>query len=118
MDSTINGKEENDKILAERARELLNEDPTKTEDLITELKTLVKSENGLTVPDERTFYLKFLRAGLHQPMQSFEIIKNFFKLKGKHKYFEVKGYKYKLCFSTLFSCINIQQLFITLDLFL
>ena len=93
MDTKTNKTEESgekENVWAERARDLLNEDPDKTENLINELKLLVKNENGLFVPDDRTFYLKFLRAGLHQPLQSFEIIKNFFNLKGKHKYFEVK----------------------------
>ena len=42
METTNNRKDENDIILVERAKELLNEDPKKTDDLISELKQLVK----------------------------------------------------------------------------
>ena len=68
----------------------VNEDPEKTEALIAELKDLVSKEEGLKVPEDRAFYLRFLRAGLSSPKDGLEIIKNYFLLRKNHfKYFKV-----------------------------
>ena len=68
----------------------VNEDPDKTEARIGELKDSVLREEGLRVPDERSFYLRFLRAGLSSPEDGLEIIKNYFLLRKNHfKYFKV-----------------------------
>ena len=82
-----------DNVWKDRAWKLLNEDPEQTDLRIEELKQLVAKEPGLRVPDERQFYLKFLRAGLSDPKSGFEILKNFFALKSKNKYFEVRRMK-------------------------
>ena len=75
------------KVLAET---LVNEDPSLTDQRVHELKELLKTEPNLKIPDEREFYVKFLRAGLNDPKNSFEIIKNFFTLRAKGNYFEVE----------------------------
>ena len=80
--------EEEKQVWRERAKTLLNDDPDLTESRIAELRSLVKNERGLSVPEDQSFYLKFLRAGLSDPKDAFNIIKNFFGLKSK-KYFEV-----------------------------
>ena len=74
----------------EIAKTLVNEDPSLTDQRIEELKELLKTEPNLRIPDEREFYVKFLRAGLNDPKSSFEIIKNFFTLRTKGNYFKVK----------------------------
>jgi len=84
----MNENQDSEDIWRERARTILNEDPEKTDLLIEEMKKLVKNEKNLVVPDKKDFYLKFLRAGLSDPNQGFEIMKNFFILKAKGKYFE------------------------------
>ena len=68
----------------------VNEDPEKTEERIQEMKDLVTKEEGLKVPDDRAFYLRFLRAGLNNPKDGLDIIKNYFLLRKNHfKYFKV-----------------------------
>ena len=79
--------EEEKNVWLERAKQLLNEDPEKTDERIDKLRELVNQEEGLNVPGERSFYLKFLRAGLNDPHQAFNIMKNYFS-KNYRKYFE------------------------------
>ena len=79
--------EEEKNVWLERAKQLLNEDPEMTDERIDKLRELVNQEEGLKVPDERSFYLKFLRAGLNDPHQAFNIMKNYFS-KNYRKYFE------------------------------
>ena len=70
----------------------VNEDSDKTEELIEELKELVRKEEGLKVPEDRSFYLRFLRAGLSNPKDGLAIIKNYFLLRKNHfKYFKVSS---------------------------
>ena len=70
----------------------VNEDPEKTEELIAELKELITKEEGLKVPEDRSFHLRFLRAGLSNPKDGLEIIKNYFLLRKNHfKYFKVSS---------------------------
>ena len=70
----------------------VNEDPEKTEELIAELQELITKEEGLKVPEERSFHLRFLRAGLSNPKDGLEIIKNYFLLRKNHfKYFKVSS---------------------------
>ena len=58
--------------------------------MIAELKDLVSKEEGLKVPEDRAFYLRFLRVGLSNPKDGLEIIKNYFLLRKNHfKYFKV-----------------------------
>ena len=73
-----------------KAKALINENPVLTDQRINALKELLKTEPNLKIPDEREFYVKFLRAGLNDPKSAFEIIKNFFILRTKGNYFEVK----------------------------
>lgn len=76
-------------ILKNRAKNLVNEDPEKTEELLAELRDQVTREEGLKVPEDRAFYLRFLRAGLSKPSDGLEIIKNYFLLRKNHfKYFK------------------------------
>ena len=89
MSSMDAKSQEYNDVWKERARTLVNEDPGLTDQRIQELKELVKSEPRLKAPDEREFYLKFLRAGLSDPKSGFDIIKNFFTLRTKGNYFEV-----------------------------
>ena len=91
-EKSVDKSDETDKddVWKDRAWKLLNEDPEQTDLRIEELKQLVAKEPGLRVPDERQFYLKFLRAGLSDPKSGFDILKNFFTLKSKNKYFEVR----------------------------
>ena len=68
----------------------VNEDPDKTDQRIGELKESVLKEDGLKVPDDRSFYLRFLRAGLSSPRDGLDIIKNYFLLRKNYfKYFKV-----------------------------
>ena len=70
----------------------VNEDPEKTEELIAELQELITKEEGLKVPEDRSFHLRFLRAGLSNPKDGLEIIKNYFLLRKNHfKYFKVSS---------------------------
>ena len=70
----------------------VNEDPEKTEELLAELKELATKEEGLKAPEDREFYLRFLRAGLSNPQDGLEIIKNYFLLRKNHfKYFKVSS---------------------------
>ena len=105
--SDAKSQENNDwKVLA---KTLVNEDPSLTDQRINELKELLKTEPNLKIPDEREFYVKFLRAGLNDPTSSFEIIKNFFTLRAKGNYFEVKKMFVEYWFK-LFSDSRVQQI--------
>ena len=94
----------------EIAKTLVNEDPSLTDQRIHELKELLKTEPNLRIPDEREFYVKFLRAGLNDPKSSFEIIKNFFTLRTKGNYFEVKGAVVLISQCIMFSNSRVQQI--------
>ena len=60
--------------------------------MLAELRDLVTREEGLKVPEDRAFYLRFLRAGLSKPSDGLEIIKNYFLLRKNHfKYFKVSS---------------------------
>lgn len=60
--------------------------------MLAELRDLVTKEEGLKVPEDRAFYLRFLRAGLSKPRDGVEIIKNYFLLRKNHfKYFKVSS---------------------------
>ena len=112
--------EEEKNVWLERAKQLLNEDPEKTDERIDKLKELVNQEEGLKVPDERSFYLKFLRAGLNDPHQAFNIMKNYFS-KNYRKYFESSldfdkivetTFKQEINCMLPHRCINLEDIFI------
>ena len=89
-DATTEG-EELEPIWRERAMEVLGEDSEKTEELMKELKDLVKNEEDLKVPESEKFYLKFLRSGLMSPSAGLEVMRNYFMLKkNQARYFQVK----------------------------
>ena len=92
MSSSDVGSQENDDVWKVQARDLINEDPSLTDQRIEEMKELLKNEPNLKIPDDREFYLKFLRAGLSDPKVGVDIIKNFFKLKTKGDYFKVANF--------------------------
>jgi len=68
-------------IWISRAKENLGEIPETQDELVRELKKLVDDEDGLKVPDDKKFYLMFLRSGMMIPRQGFEVMKNYFLFK-------------------------------------
>ena len=90
-DATAEG-EELEPIWKKRALEVLGEDSEQTEELMAELKDLVKNEEGLKVPESDKFYLMFLRSGLMSPSAGLEVMKNYFMLKkNQARYFQVRA---------------------------
>ena len=89
-DATIES-EELEPIWMERALEVLGENSEKREELMKELKGLIKNEEDMKVPESEKFYLKFLRSGLMSPSAGLEVMRNYFMLKkNQARYFQVK----------------------------
>ena len=77
-------------IWISRAKENLGEIPETQDELVRELRKLVDDEDGLKVPDDKKFYLMFLRSGMMIPRQGFEVMKNYFLFKKDNsRYFKV-----------------------------
>ncbi|XP_049774273.1 clavesin-2-like isoform X1 [Schistocerca cancellata] len=91
----------------QRAQHEVLEDPTKVEDNIFALRTLVQGEKGLYSRTDDTFLLAFLRARKHNVNEAFRLLKNFYKVKKAYpKHLECclpseKGYVYDMDIMTV-----------------
>ncbi|XP_049771585.1 clavesin-2-like [Schistocerca cancellata] len=91
-----------DESWKQRAQHEVLEDPTKVEDNIYALRTLVQGEKGLYSRTDDIFLLAFLRARKHNVNEAFKLLKNFYKIKKAHpKQLECclpseKGYVYDM----------------------
>lgn len=91
-----------DEYWKQRAQNEVLEDPTKVEDNIRALRTLVQGEKGLHSRTDDTFLLAFLRARKHNVNEAFKLVKNFYKIKKAYpKHLECclpseKGYVYDM----------------------
>jgi len=81
VDTATTESDDLEPIWRERAKEVLGEDLEKRDELVEELKRLVKKEEGLKVPDSEKFFLMFLRSGLMSPTAGLGVMKNYFTLK-------------------------------------
>merc|ERR1712062_407167 len=68
-------------IWMKRAEILLGEKEEAREELVKELRRLVHNEDNLSVPQDESFFLMYLRAGLMCPKQGFQVLKNHFKMR-------------------------------------
>jgi len=75
-----NNEEEEKLIWIKRAESVLGEREPERTALLDQLRSLVSEEQGLVVPQDDAFFLKFLRAGMMSPTQALEVMKNYFKL--------------------------------------
>ena len=90
---TVNTEDkELEPVWKERAKEILGENLEDRQELISDLKQLVKKEKNLKVPESEHFFLMFLRSGLMNPTAGLGVMKNYFLLKKNHpEYFEASG---------------------------
>ncbi|XP_006614082.1 alpha-tocopherol transfer protein-like [Apis dorsata] len=73
--------DEGDEYFREKARDELRETPEIVEQSLKDLRTMVKAESNLVVPDDDEFYKKFLRPCKWYPKNSFELMKRYYKFK-------------------------------------
>uniref|UniRef100_U5EUE2 Putative transporter n=1 Tax=Corethrella appendiculata TaxID=1370023 RepID=U5EUE2_9DIPT len=79
-------EEYDDELSLEKGKREIREYPDIVQNGFKQLRILLEAEKSLYIPvDEDAFLLKFLRPCKYYPDSTFELIKNYYKFKVKHK---------------------------------